>query len=179
MLIKSPSHTFRVPSLRAAFPKAKFVWIGRHTGEVLASNVRMWTAMTTRYGLWDCSPAILQGFLRSVLIAFAGVLTECLDELPRETMLWIEFEQLRANPRQTLERVLSFLGFDPSRNAASDPSKIERVLEKIPVHQGVRVSLPTDDSVARLEMIMEAARNRFGNGLSRQATPGLVGGIAD
>jgi omega-hydroxy-beta-dihydromenaquinone-9 sulfotransferase len=38
LLLKSPSHTFRLPLLRAVFPRAKFIWIGRHTGEVLAST---------------------------------------------------------------------------------------------------------------------------------------------
>jgi hypothetical protein len=170
MLIKSPSHTFRIPLLRAAFPKAKFVWIGRHTGEVLASNVRMWTAMTNRYGLWDCSSEILSKSLRSVLVAYAGVLTQCLDEMPRESLLWIDFEQLRANPQRTLERVLGFLGYDSSHAAGTDASKIERALERIPVHQGARASLPADESVLHLETILEAARGRFGDGLSRHTT---------
>jgi len=170
MLIKSPSHTFRVPLLRAAFPKARFVWIGRHTGEVLASNFRMWTAMTHRYGLWDCNSEMLSQSLHSVLVASVGVLTQCLDEMPRESMLWIDFEQLRANPRRTLERVLGFLGHDSSRAEGTDASKIERALERIPVHQGARAGLPADVSVLKLESMMEAARARFGDGLSRHTT---------
>lgn len=63
LLLKSPSHSFRVPSLRALFPRARFVWIGRHSGEMLASNQRMWQRMARRYSLWDFPPAVLEGFL--------------------------------------------------------------------------------------------------------------------
>ncbi|HVS77961.1 MAG TPA: sulfotransferase, partial [Steroidobacteraceae bacterium] len=47
LLLKSPGHTFRIPTLRTLFPRARFIWIGRHPGEMLASNARMWSAMTS------------------------------------------------------------------------------------------------------------------------------------
>ncbi|HTW74005.1 MAG TPA: sulfotransferase, partial [Steroidobacteraceae bacterium] len=54
LLLKSPNHSFRLPLLSSLFPDAKFIWIGRHVGELLASNLRMWRAMIGLYGLWDC-----------------------------------------------------------------------------------------------------------------------------
>ena len=65
LLLKSPSHTFRLPLLRPLFPRAKFIWMGRHIGEMLASNVRMWQGMTHRYRLWTCPPQFSRFFCRT------------------------------------------------------------------------------------------------------------------
>jgi len=163
LLLKSPNHSFRLPLVRRIFPRAQFIWIGRHTGEVLASNLRMWRAMMGLYGLWDCPAGVLERFLKDMLRAYANVLARCLDEVPPEQMLWVEFEQLRANPRDVLERVLEFVCAD-SGGVDSRRDHIEQAVARIPVHEGVRASLPDDPVVAEIETLMTAARRRWGFG---------------
>jgi hypothetical protein len=162
LLLKSPSHTFRLPLLRPLFPRAKFIWIGRHIGEVLASNVRMWQAMTDRYGLWDCPPAVLEGFLQDMLRACSDVLTQCLDDMPRESMLWIDFEDLRTDPKEVLDRVWRFLRPDSASDAEATARSFDHALTQVPIHKGSRASLPADESVQALEKVMAAARQQFG-----------------
>lgn len=163
LLLKSPGHTFRIPMLRQLFPGARFIWIGRHPGEVLASNVRMWNAMMSVYALWDCPQDVLHEFLRAAMRACSGVLEQCVAEMTREQLLWVDFEALQTDPERVLRQILQFAGKRPQqggeRSLAAD---IERALSSVPIHRGERAPMPDDESVLQLDRAMEAARRRFG-----------------
>jgi|SRR5579863_5550184 len=159
LLLKSPGHTFRLPMLRAAFPRARFIWIGRHTGEVLASNVKMWTAMIARYALWESPSGALQEFLDRALRIYARVLEECLEVIPREQLLWVDFDELRSEPGKLLHRVLDFI--DPALGANAE-TNIRQALVRQPVHTGTRAAMPAGNAVERVEVRIQAARQRFG-----------------
>ena len=47
IVLKSPSHTFRVKTLLEMYPEAKFVYIYRNPYDVFNSNIHLRTAMTT------------------------------------------------------------------------------------------------------------------------------------
>jgi hypothetical protein len=160
VLLKSPGHSFRVPMLRAAFPRAKFIWAGRQTGEMLASNTRMWRAMIDQYAFWSCPEGALEAFLQQALRAGGGALERCLNEVPREAMLWVDFEELGENPRGLLERVFRFL------NAGGPPTvtpSIDQALARVKIHAGAtRATLPADPEAAQFQERMAAAREFFG-----------------
>jgi omega-hydroxy-beta-dihydromenaquinone-9 sulfotransferase len=166
LLLKSPGHTFRVPLLRELFPSAKFVFIGRHAGEVLESNMRMWRAMTDAYALWACPSGALERFLREALGAYVRVVEQCIEEMPPERMTWIDFETLQSDPGTALRSVLRFLqvpeeGMD---------TLVEEALARVPVHPGRRVERPSEPIVERLETLRKAARRRFA--ASKPCRPG-------
>lgn len=161
LLIKSPNHTFRVAQLASWYPRAQFVWIARHSGEVLASNLRMWRAMHELHALWECPPGALESWLRASMRECSRVLARCLDELPRERLLWVDFEELRAQPRRTLARVLEFAGVGAASEGSPLAARLEQALERVPVHAGDRAPLPGDDYIRDLETHMAAARSRF------------------
>jgi omega-hydroxy-beta-dihydromenaquinone-9 sulfotransferase len=162
LLLKSPGHTFRIPALRTIFPRARFVWIGRHPGEVLASNVRMWSAMTSVYALWDCPDDILQRFLREAMRACSGVLERCIAEMTREQILWVDFEALQTDPERVMRQILHFAGDRPGRDEHSLTADIEAALSSVPIHRGERAAMPDDESVLQLDRVMRAARRQFG-----------------
>ena len=161
-LLKSPGHTFRIPMLRRLFPGARFIWIGRHPGEVLASNARMWSAMMGVYALWDCTDDVLPAFLREAMQACSRVLERCLAEMSPEQMLWVDFEALQTDPERVLRQILQFVGGQPSRSDRSLDADIETALSSVPIHRGERAPMPDDDYVRQLELVMQAARSRFG-----------------
>jgi hypothetical protein len=161
LLLKSPNHSFRLPLLRALFPRARYVWIGRHTGEVLSSNLKMWRAMMQLYGLWHCPTGTLEAFLQAMLSAAADVLDRCLEEMPPEQLLCIDFEQLRTEPARTLERTLDFVGTG-SLSAGEAQRRLQEALTRVPVHAGGRSDMPDIAPVQRLERLRAAARQRFG-----------------
>ncbi|HEY1890838.1 MAG TPA: sulfotransferase [Steroidobacteraceae bacterium] len=164
LLLKSPGHSFRIPTLRRLFPRARFIWIGRHPGEVLASNVRMWTAMTNVYALWNCPGDILQRFLREAMQACAAVLERCIAQMTREQMLWVDFEALQTDPERVLRQILQFAGGRPGHDEQSLTADIETALSSVPIHRGERVAMPDDESVLQLDRVMRAARRQFGEG---------------
>jgi hypothetical protein len=162
LLLKSPGHSFRIPALRRLFPAARFVWIGRHPGEVLTSNMRMWSAMTRVYALWDCVDEVLQRFLREAMRGCSRVLERCIAEMTREQMLWVDFEALQTDPERVLRQILRFAGARPGRDEQSLNGDIEAALASVPIHRGERAVMPDDDSVRQLDRVMQEARRRFG-----------------
>ncbi|MBW4052923.1 MAG: sulfotransferase [Proteobacteria bacterium] len=161
-LLKSPGHTFRIPTLRALFPGARFIWIGRHPGEIVASNVRMWTAMMRVYALWECTDDVLREFLREAVWACSRVLERCLAEMTPEQMLWVDFEALQTDPGRVLRQILQFVGDRPSHGNRSLDADIEAALSSVPIHRGERAAMPEEEGVHRLDLMMHAARCRFG-----------------
>lgn len=162
LLLKSPTHTFRISRLRAMFPRARFVWMARHPGEVLASNLRMWRAMVDLYALWHCPTGLLEAFLDRVLDACSRALAECLDEMQRDDLLWVDFEELRTAPRATLERVLTFLGSNQLVYGNTHSDKLDQALSRIAIHDGSRSSLSGNERIETLKKLMTSARQRFG-----------------
>ena len=162
LLLKSPSHTFRLSPLRTLFPRAKFIWIARHPGEVLASNLKMWRAMIDRYALWGCPLGLLEGFSEDMLRACARVLTRCLDEMPPDGMFWVDFGELRADPKGVLVRVLRFLEPD-CLDKGLFVRNLERALKHCPVYEGTETYLGGNEAVDTLQKLMITARKRFGN----------------
>lgn len=162
LLLKSPGHTFRIPKLRGLFPQARFIWIGRHPGEVLASNVRMWTAMTSMYALWDRPEDMIERFLHEAVRACSRVLERCIAEMTREQMLWVDFEALQTDPERVLRQILQFAGDRSGRSERSLATDIDAALSSIPIHRGERAPMPDDESVLQLDRLMREARRRFG-----------------
>jgi len=163
LLLKSPSHTFRLPRLQAAYPRARFLWIGRHTGEVLGSSVRMWRAMFGQYALWDCPQDALESFLGDMLSAYARMLEWALRHMTPERLQWIDFEALRTDARTVLSSALQF-AHAGAHSSGELEEPIERALERVPVHSGERAALPEDPRVREAEALMSAVRARFGLG---------------
>jgi omega-hydroxy-beta-dihydromenaquinone-9 sulfotransferase len=164
LLLKSPGHTFRIPTLRQLFPQARFIWIGRHPGEVLASNLRMWSAMMNLYALWECPDEIVRRFLREAVKTCCGVLEQCVAEMTREQLLWVDFEALQTDPERVLRQILQFAGDRPGHGERTLTADIETALSSIPIHRGERAAMPEDEFVLQLDRLMHAARRRFGEG---------------
>lgn len=166
LLLKSPGHTFRLPTLLRLFPGARFVWMGRHPGEVLASNRRMWSAMMRVYALWDCPADMLERFLGEAVRNCTSVLERCICDLTPEQLLWVDFEALQTDPERVLRQILRFtgrsIGAEPGAGEQSHSAQIERALAAVPIHRGQRATMPDDEPVVQLERVMRAARRRFG-----------------
>ncbi len=173
LLLKSPNHCFRLPLLRAQFPDAKFIWIGRHSGEVLSSNLRMWSAMTQLHGLWEGPAGAIEAFLLDALRACGRTLARALDEMPPERLYWLDFEQLRADPQRTLQRTLEFLGAHRLASPSAGPpgdAPLRQALSRVPIYPGSRAALPDDEDVRRFEALMASARHRFGDAAAARRT---------
>lgn len=167
LLLKSPNHTFRMPALQHRFPHAQFIWMGRRSREVLASNLRMWRAMMERYALWSCPKQALEEFLQQALNACLSALTRCLEELSPAQLLWVDFDDLCAAPERVLRGVLDFVQWDTA--AAEREARLRRALQQTPVHAGSRLLAPAGTLADELDALMVTARERFGRSVAQRS----------
>ena len=113
MVIKSPNHLFRYRALVRRYPLARFIWIVRSPREIWQSNLRMWRAMTLRYGLWKCQGSELEDFLVCALDSYANLLEELYQEGAFLNNPVISYEGLVASPEANLSPLADHLGIGP------------------------------------------------------------------
>lgn len=110
MILKSPTHGFRVSTLRELLPDARFILIVRDPMTSFESVVRMWRKMFEIYALGailpddDIREAILADRLR-----FDAKLAASTPGLPANRFLTITYESLIANPVAVVENLYAQL----------------------------------------------------------------------
>jgi omega-hydroxy-beta-dihydromenaquinone-9 sulfotransferase len=93
LLLKSPNHTFRLPWLAQRFQAAQFIWLTRPKADVMASNLRMWTAMIERYSLWRGDARMLQQFLHDAVANHDEVLDWARTAIP-DRIHFVRFDRV-------------------------------------------------------------------------------------
>jgi hypothetical protein len=119
LLLKSPNHTFRIPALSNLFPDLRVVWMARPSGEVRASNIKMWTAMAAEHSLQErCQLRGLEAFVDAALARSRDVLRWCSEALPRDRFIIVDQRDLLEFPQETLDRVCDRLQMKPEGHLA-------------------------------------------------------------
>ena len=141
LIVKSPGHIFRVDSLAAHFPKARFVWILRDPVQLWRSNLKMWRMMIERYGLWEAKKGELEDFIEAALEAYAKLIEDlhgrgCFRDQPA-----CSYEALTSEPAATLPGLVDRLGLGPW--SALDANLQASLLSR-PKPTATSSSIPTD-----------------------------------
>ncbi len=112
LVLKSPTHTFRLPTLSRLFPRAHWIHITRNPFEVFASTVGLWRSMYAAYGyqrprLVGLEEYVLATFERmhqrleaTRALVSAGALTD------------VRYEDLLAAPLATMRELYAVLALD-------------------------------------------------------------------
>jgi hypothetical protein len=121
LILKSPTHTFRVDTLRELLPEARFLLIVRDPYTNFESVVRMWRKMFETYALADIIPedAIREAVLVDRLRCEAK-LDKSTADLPTNRFATVSYETLVANPVPLIEGLYQRLelgDFSPVREA--------------------------------------------------------------
>ena len=120
LILKSPPHTARIPTLLELFPDARFVHIVRDPRVVFPSTVNLWVSMARNHGL---QTPVWSGLEEKVLAEFR-VIYERLEEarplLEAKPGRFHElrYEELIQNPVSELKKVYEAIdlgGFDTAR----------------------------------------------------------------
>ena len=104
MILKSPTHGFRVATLRELLPDARYILIVRNPLTNFESVVRMWRRMFETYAIGPIPPddtireAVLADRLR-----FEAKLTSTTADLPANRFTTLTYESLIANPPMAIE----------------------------------------------------------------------------
>ncbi len=118
IVLKSPSHTFRIPLMLEMFPQAKFLYIHRHPYDVFRSSMHLRNTLfeANTLGLLNKEP-----WEAEVLHDYKWAIDSYERDrhlIPEGNLHEIRFEALEADPLTEMERVytsLSLGGFDEAK----------------------------------------------------------------
>jgi omega-hydroxy-beta-dihydromenaquinone-9 sulfotransferase len=127
LILKSPNHTFRIPSILRRFPTARFVWMLRDPVQVAHSNRKMWTSMFVAHGIAAAVPAMLDDFLAQAMQRCASALHEALAQEAPGRCVFVSHKTLLSDPDHTVMRAASVLGLPPSDCADDVRTAVKRV----------------------------------------------------
>lgn len=106
LVLKSPTHSYRVATIRQLFPDARFVLMVRNPFEVFESAVRMWTSLFRLYAL---SPIPDEDNIRHAVLAdrltLEAKMNAGLQGLSPRQLIVVRFEDLRSEPLAVLEEI--------------------------------------------------------------------------
>jgi hypothetical protein len=106
LILKSPTHGFRVATLRELLPGARFVLIARDPRTNFESVIRMWRRMFEEYAL---GPIPADDEIRAAVLAdrprFEAKLAEGIEGLPPNRLATVLYEDLAADPAGEIERL--------------------------------------------------------------------------
>ena len=119
LLLKSPSHSMRVPTLVRLFPDAVFINLSRDPKAVFASTVNMWETMWDRYALGRPLKSVeLEQCVARIQDAVAAKLRSAGNQIPADRLVTISYEELAADPAGTVAGLYRRLDLgDPARLA--------------------------------------------------------------
>ena len=136
MVLKSPTHGFRLPMLSMLYPQARFVMIERNPYEVFASNLKLWKTLLEEYSLEDYADVDIEQFVLDAYVRHEAILREVFGQLSRKTT--VRYEDLVARPLDETERVYRELQLGDFSEARQD---IEKYLSRVTGHQRNRFEI--------------------------------------
>lgn len=106
LVLKSPTHGYRIQTLRELLPNARFVLVVRQPGVVFESAIRMWQKL---FSLYAFEPVPSEDRIREIVLAdrvrFEEKLVCGLATIPDRCQTSIRYESLVADPVETLRGI--------------------------------------------------------------------------
>jgi omega-hydroxy-beta-dihydromenaquinone-9 sulfotransferase len=132
MVLKSPPHGFRLPSLMRLFPSACYVIIERNPYEIFASNLRLWNTLLDLYSLEQVSPSEIEAFVLTAYRLHEEIVLDAVRQREAPAIARVRFEDLVDRPLPEMERLYSELGLGPFDRARS---KLEEYVARVAGHK--------------------------------------------
>ena len=104
MVLKSPSHGFRLSNLRTLFPHARYIIIERNPYEVFASNLKLWNTLLGSYSLENFSVDEIEEFVLAAYVLHEQAISDGASDLDRQ-FLRVRYEDLVADPVTQVARL--------------------------------------------------------------------------
>jgi omega-hydroxy-beta-dihydromenaquinone-9 sulfotransferase len=119
LVMKSPAHTGRIHVLMEMFPDAKFVHITREPYGMFASTVRMWRALDASQSIQDPHGAPVEDYVLTLGKRIYRSFQRHRYCIPENRICEIRYDDLVANPMDSLENVYSQLRLGDFENVRS------------------------------------------------------------
>ena len=105
LIIKSPTHSFRVNILMKLFPDAKFIHIKRNPYSVYKSTQHLWMTLLDKQGLQRVDPEMINNYIKNNFIALNQAIIEDTESLTDNQYYELSYEELVENPLVILEQL--------------------------------------------------------------------------
>jgi hypothetical protein len=112
LVLKSPTHTFRLPILSRMFPRARFVYLVRDPYAVFASTVRLWKSLYWTQGYQKPTCAGLEEYVFRMFLRMHERLQSTRGLVDPERFCVVRYEELAADPVGQMRRVYEHLRLD-------------------------------------------------------------------
>lgn len=112
LLLKSPNHSFRWPSLVKQLPNSQAIWITRDPELIWRSNLKMWRHMINKYALWPCPENVLESFLLKALTESEKILRWSIENLDKYHFRTTSLDLVLQQPAICAESIFKFLGLE-------------------------------------------------------------------
>jgi hypothetical protein len=138
IVLKSPTHGFRLPLLPAMFPLARYVVIERNPYEVFASNLKLWSTLLDMYSVESISPEEIESFILKAYVLHEEAIAEGSRLIDAKRIGWVRYEELVANPVREMARLYNDLELEDFEAVRSP---LERYLTSVAGHTRNRLRL--------------------------------------
>lgn len=118
MVLKSPTHGYRMPTLQTKFPTARYVVIERNPYEVFASNLKLWRMLIDMYGWEHCTDQEIEDFVLAAYLLHERLVSEGIRQAGPNSVARVRYEDLEKSPMEEAQRVyaaLQLVGFETVR----------------------------------------------------------------
>ncbi|HXY07380.1 MAG TPA: sulfotransferase [Terriglobales bacterium] len=105
IVLKSPSHGFRLSRLHALFPQARYVIIERNPYEVFASNLKLWQTLLELYSLQPFSITEIEDFVLSAYVLHEEAICHGARSLDGRYVAHVRYEDLVTEPLAQMKRL--------------------------------------------------------------------------
>lgn len=112
MVLKSPTHTFRLPLLLETFPNARFINMVRHPTMVFLSTVRLWKSLFTTHSYQSPRFADLDEFVLSTFAQMHERLETTRELVPAGRLIDVRYEDVVNDLSGTTQLVYELLELD-------------------------------------------------------------------
>jgi hypothetical protein len=119
MVLKSPSHGFKLPVLSSMFPQARYVVIDRNPYEVFASNLKLWRTLLEMYSWEFYSSDEIEAFVLAAYVIHEEIIAEGAGHIRAGFLARVRYEDLVNDPVGQMERLYSELGIHDFKAARS------------------------------------------------------------
>lgn len=144
LVLKSPTHGFRLSLMPSLFPGARYVVIERNPYEVFASNLKLWPTLLEMYALESFLLDEIEAFILAAYVIHEEAIAEAVVSLQPRCIARVRYEDLVNDPIGEMERLYGHLGIDDFE--AVRP-KLEQHVASVSDHKRNRFRLAHDQKV--------------------------------
>ena len=118
IVVKSPSHSFRIRHLLQLFPDARFIHVVRNPYRVLPSTIHLWKSLCENWALQKPDFSTLEEQVLRVYNSLYEKLGATLPLIPPENLYQVKFEDLIETPMPIMEDIYGKLRLGDFADAA-------------------------------------------------------------